>query len=299
MAIHSTWSKDRYTQVGEAIAALYVKALKDMPPDVRNALTQAERRETVAVGRTVLGTIQRNIGVADQENLLICQDTGTPVYFVDIGEHSGVNPVPLERAIREGTERATVSHPLRSSVVSPITRKNDQTNTGYRVPVIHWEFVPGRDDVQIVIVPKGSGSENMTYFRMLLPADGVQGIKRFVVESVVGSGGNPCPPVIVGVGIGGSADLCMLLAKKAIIRACGEPNPDPEVQALEEELLAAINASGLGPMGLGGMTTALAVHVEHAATHISQNPVAVNIQCWAARRARLVIAPNGDITMGF
>lgn len=299
MVINSAWSKDRYTRVGDAIAELYVKALKDMPPDVRNALTQAEQRETVAVGRTVLGTIQRNIGVADQENLLICQDTGTPVYFVEIGEYSGVNPVSLERAIRAGTERATVTHPLRSSVVSPITRKNDQTNTGYRVPVIHWDFVTERDDVQIVIVPKGSGSENMTYFRMLLPADGVQGIKRFVVESVVGSGGNPCPPVIVGVGIGGSSDLCMLLAKKAIIRACGEPNPDPEVHGLEEELLSAINASGLGPMGLGGMTTALAVHVEHAATHISQNPVAVNIQCWAARRARLVIAPNGDIAMGF
>lgn len=299
MNSRNTWSNDRYQKVVEAVAGLYVKALKDLPPDVRTAISHAVRRETTAVGRTVLGTIERNIGVADTEDLLICQDTGTPVYFVEAGEYSGVNPVHLEQAIRQGTEQATVSHPLRSSVVSPITRKNNQTNSGYRVPVIHWEFVSGRDDVQIVIVPKGSGSENMTYFRMLLPADGVQGIKRFVVESVVGSGGNPCPPVIVGVGIGGSADLCMLLAKKAIIRPCGAANQDPEVAGLEEELLQAINASGLGPMGLGGLNTALAVHVEHAATHISQNPVAVNIQCWAARRARLVVASDGSMAIGF
>ncbi len=296
---NNTWSTDRYDTVADAIAKLYVKALKDMPPDVRDALTKAEQRETVKMGRTVLSTIQQNIAVADQQNLLICQDTGTPVYFIEVGERSGVNPVQLERAIRHGTVQATVTHPLRSSVVSPITRINNQNNTGYRVPVIHWEFVPDRDDVQVVIVPKGSGSENMTYFRMLLPADGVQGIKRFVLDSVVGSGGNPCPPVIVGVGIGGSSDLCMLLAKKAIIRPCGQPNPSPEVAGLENELLEAINASGLGPMGLGGLTTALAVHVEYAATHISQNPVAVNIQCWAARRGRLTVKNDGDITIGF
>lgn len=297
--IDNLWPDARYEAVVDAVAQLYVKALKDMPPDVRDALNRAEARETAQVGRTVLGTIQRNIVVADTEDLLICQDTGTPVYFVTVGEHSGVNPVRLERAIRQGTERATVSHPLRSSVVSPVTRRNNQTNSGYRVPVIHWEFVPDRDDVEMIVVPKGSGSENMTYFRMLLPSDGVAGVKRFVVESVVGSGGNPCPPVIVGVGIGGSADLCMMLAKKALIRPCGQANPDPEVQGLEVELLAAINASGLGPMGLGGANTALAVHIEHAATHISQNPVAVNIQCWAARRARLTVSGGGSMTMGF
>lgn len=293
------WSRDRYKQMAEAVAMLYVKALKDMPPDVRIALQNAEQGETAPIGKTILGTIRKNIGAADRENLLICQDTGTPVYFVQVGEYAEANPVAIERAIRQGTERATTSHPLRSSVVSPITRKNPQTNTGYRVPVIHWEFVEDRDDVEIVVVPKGSGSENMTYFRMLLPADGVLGIKRFVLESVVGSGGNPCPPVIVGVGIGGSSDLCMLLAKKAIIRPCGERNPDPEVAGLEADLLQAINASGLGPMGLGGINTALAVHVEHAATHISQNPVAVNIQCWAARRGRLTIRSTGDLAIGF
>lgn len=295
----STWSAETYATVQKAVAELYVKALKDMPPDVREALDRAEAQETTSVGKTVLGTIRKNIVTADRESLLICQDTGTPVYFVEIGEFTGVNPVALERAIREGTEGATVSHPLRSSVVSPVTRQNNQTNTGYRVPVIHWDFIEGSDEVRIVVVPKGSGSENMTYFKMLLPADGVQGVKRFVLESVVGSGGNPCPPVIVGVGIGGSSDLCMLLAKKALIRPCGAPNNDREVAGLEEELLDAINASGLGPMGLGGVNTALAVHVEHAATHISQNPVAVNIQCWAARRGSLTIAGDGSILVGF
>lgn len=294
-----SWSPNRYERLTDAVATLYVKALKDMPPDVRIALQSAEQGETASIGKTILGTIRKNIGAADREDLLICQDTGTPVYFVQVGEHADANPVAIERAIRQGTERATASHPLRSSVVSPITRQNNQTNTGYRVPVIHWDFIEDRDDVEIVVVPKGSGSENMTYFRMLLPADGVVGIKRFVLESVVGSGGNPCPPVIVGVGIGGSSDLCMLLAKKAIIRPCGERNLDPEVADLEGDLLQAINASGLGPMGLGGVNTALAVHVEHAATHISQNPVAVNIQCWAARRGRLTIRPTGDFVMGF
>ncbi len=294
-----SWPRDRYEKMADAVAKLYVKALKDMPPDVRIALDKAVQRETVPVGKTILGTIQRNIGAADREDLLICQDTGTPVYFVQMGEYCNANPVAIERAIRQGTEEATASHPLRSSVVSPITRQNNQTNTGYRVPVIHWEFIEDRDDVEIVVVPKGSGSENMTYFRMLLPADGVKGIKRFVVESVIGSGGNPCPPVIVGVGIGGSSDLCMLLAKKAIIRPCGEANPDPEVAHLETDLLQAINASGLGPMGLGGINTALAVHVEHAATHISQNPVAVNIQCWAARRGRLIIDADDNFVLGF
>jgi tartrate/fumarate subfamily iron-sulfur-dependent hydro-lyase alpha chain len=294
-----SWDDARYQEVPQWVADMYVKALKDMPPDVRRALEQAAERETVEVGRTILGTIRRNIAAADREGLLICQDTGTPVFFVTVGEHAGVNPVRLERAIREGTARATGGHPLRSNVVSPITRRNDQTNTGHRVPVVHWEFAPGRDDVEIVMVPKGSGSENMTYFRMLLPSDGVAGVRRFVVESVVGSGGNPCPPVIVGVGLGGSADLCMLLAKRAIVRPCGSRNPDPEVAGLEEELLELINSSGLGPMGLGGQTTALAVHVEHAATHISSNPVAVNIQCWAARRARLTIGGDGGHRLDF
>jgi fumarate hydratase subunit alpha len=299
MSNNIPWSSDRYQQVADGVADLYVCALKDLPPDVRMALNQAAQRETATVGRTILAAIQRNVAVADQENLLICQDTGTPVYFVEVGEFSGANPVALERAIRDGTKKATVQHPLRSSVVSPIRRQNDQTNTGYRVPVIHWEFVPDSDAVSIIVVPKGSGSENMSYFRMLLPADGVEGIKRFVVESVVNSGGNPCPPVIVGVGIGGSADLCMVLAKRAIVRPCGSRNSDPEVAGLEEELLDAINSSGLGPMGLGGTATALAVHVEHAATHISQNPVAVNIQCWAARRARLTVRADGQQSVAY
>ncbi|MCL6563197.1 MAG: fumarate hydratase [Firmicutes bacterium] len=293
------WPLEQYEAVTEAVAHLYVKALKDLPPDVRAALEAARSRESSGVGRTILQTIERNIAIADEQSLLICQDTGTPVYFVEVGEESGCNPIRLERAIREGTERATREHPLRSSVVSPISRQNRQTNTGYRVPVIHWEFVAGSPNVEILVIPKGSGSENMSYFRMLLPADGVAGVKRFVVESVVGSGGNPCPPVIVGVGLGGSADLCMLLAKKAIARPCGSINPDPEVAGLEQELLEAINQSGLGPMGLGGATTALAVHVEHAATHISQNPVAVNIQCWAARRGRLTIGPEGEMAIGY
>lgn len=278
---------------------LYIRALKEMPPDVREALQRAFRQETSETGENVLGTILNNIAVADEQSLLVCQDTGTPVFFVEIGTGIAVNGVRLEHALRNACERATREHPFRSSIVTPITRKNNQTSTGYRIPVIHWEFVEDADYIDVLMVPKGSGSENQTFFKMLLPADGVAGIKKFVLDCIFGAGGQPCPPIIVGIGLGGTSDLCMALAKKAIARPAGSRNPDPEVAGLEEELLELINATGIGPMGLGGVNTAMAVHIEHAATHISQNPVAVNIQCWAARRARARIWADGRVEMGF
>lgn len=175
---------------------------------------------------------------------------------------------------------------MRSSIVSPLKRENRQTSTGEGIPVIKYNFVSDSDCLDILFIPKGSGSENMSFMKMLVPADGVKGIKKFVLEHIVGAGAKPCPPTIVGVGIGGSSDLVMALAKKATTLAIGSKNPDPQIAALEEELFNAINQTGIGPQGLGGNTTALAVHIESAWTHITCNPVAVNMQCWRATSAR-------------
>ena len=179
-------------------------------------------------GRRVLETIHRNVSIADSEKNLVCQDTGIAVYHCRVGEGFPLHPALIYDALRAGTARATVEHPLRSNAVHTITRENTGPNIGYRLPIVHWEFVTGWDGLDVKCVPKGSGSENMSFLKMCVPADGVSGIKRFVLESIVGAGGKPCPPGIVGVGIGGSADYAMHLAKEAIMRPIGTRNPDPD-----------------------------------------------------------------------
>jgi tartrate/fumarate subfamily iron-sulfur-dependent hydro-lyase alpha chain len=269
--------------------------LKDIPQDLRDALAAARERETSETGKRVLETIHRNVNVADSERNLVCQDTGIAVYHAKVGERFPLHPARIEEALRDGTARATVEHPLRSNAVHTITRANTGPNIGHRLPIVHWEFVPDGDGLEVKCVPKGSGSENMSFLKMCVPADGVAGIKRFVLESIVGAGGKPCPPGIVGVGIGGSADYAMYLAKEAIMRPVGTRNPDPVVSQLEDELYGLLNETGIGPMGLGGDVTVLQVHVEHADTHMTLNPVAVNYQCWAARRASARVAADGSI----
>ena len=282
-----------YGAVEDAAKALYIRALKDVPPDVRAALARAYERERSTVARQLLGIILRNIEIADERRTLVCQDTGTPIYYLGMGTGLRVDGARVTEALRRGTERATREHPLRSSVCHPITRENPQTNTGFRIPAIHWEFVPDAHWLEILCIPKGSGSESMSFLRMLPPADGVAGIRRFVLESVVEAGASPCPPCIVGVGVGGSADQCVALAKRASIRPIGTRNPDPHLAALEEELFANVNHLGIGAQGLGGDTTALAVHIEHAYTHITHNPVAVNMQCWRGLRASARVHADG------
>jgi tartrate/fumarate subfamily iron-sulfur-dependent hydro-lyase alpha chain len=203
--------------------------------------------------------------------------------------------VRIYDALKTGTERATIEHPLRSNAVHTITRENTGPNTGHRLPIVHWEFIPDWDGLDVKCVPKGSGSENMSFLKMCIPADGVKGIKQFVLESIVGAGGKPCPPGIVGVGIGGSADYAMYLAKEAIARPIGTRNSDPVVAQLEEELFGLLNETGIGPMGLGGDVTVLNCHIEHADTHMTLNPVAVNYQCWAARRATVHVSADGAV----
>jgi len=287
-----------YDAVEETARALYIKALKDVPADIRTAITQAYAREQHDVAKKILSLIVRNVEIADERRMIVCQDTGTPIFWVGLGTAVHVDGVRIAEALRAGIERATRDHPLRSSVCHPLTRENPQTNTGYRIPVIHWEFLAGAEHVELLCVPKGSGSENMSFLRMLTPADGVDGIRRFVLESVVEAGANPCPPCIVGIGVGGSADACMVLAKRAAVRRIGTHNPDPHLAALEVELLEKINSLGIGPQGVGGDTTALAVHIEHAYTHITQNPVGLNMQCWRGLRAEARIHPDGRAELG-
>ncbi|MSO58137.1 MAG: fumarate hydratase [Thermoleophilia bacterium] len=279
--------------VADAAAHLYVWALKDIPQDLRDALAAARDRETSKTGKRVLETIHRNIEIADEQKNLVCQDTGIAVYYCRVGEGFPLHPARIYAALREGTGRATVEHPLRSNTVHTLTRENTGPNIGYRVPIVHWDFIPDWDGLDVKCVPKGSGSENMTFLKMLVPADGVKGIKKFVLESIVGAGGKPCPPGIVGIGIGGSADYAMYLAKEAIARPVGTRNSDPLVAQLEDELYDLLNQTGIGPMGLGGDVTVLQCHIEHADTHMTLNPVAVNYQCWAARRASVHIARDG------
>jgi fumarate hydratase subunit alpha len=292
-------SEKFYDLVETTCRDLYIQSLKEIPPDVVAAIKSAAARATKEVERRIFAHYLQSIELGQKQNMLVCQDTGIPIYWVDIGSKLRLDGAKLEAAIIRGTERATREHPLRSSIVEPLTRKNRQTSTGERIPIIHYHFIPDSDVLDILFMPKGSGSENMSFMKMLLPADGVNGIKRFILEQVIGAGAKPCPPTIVGVGIGGSSDLCMAMAKKATTRPLGSKNPDPTIAALETELFEVINQTGIGPQGLGGDTTALAVHIESAWTHITCNPVAVNLQCWRAERRRAKISAVGRVEMGF
>jgi len=285
-------------QVEEVAKELYVRALKILPPDIKEGFARLAATETDATAKSVLGTMVANIRVAEDTENLLCQDTGIPIYSVTIGRNVDVEGADLQAAIRRGCERATREHPLRSSVVHPITRKNEHTSCGAGVPPIHFDFSNEPDKLVIEMIPKGSGSENNSWLRMAIPAEGVDAIKTFVVDCVLDAGGKTCPPTIVGVGVGGTSDLCVALAKRAATRPLGTACADPEGAALEKSLTAAVNTLGVGPQGLGGDSTAFAVHVEVAATHITMNPVAVNMQCHSARRASASFTPAG-VEYGF
>ena len=280
---------------------LYIRALKILPPDIKQGFAALAARETATTAQNVLGTMIRNIAVAEATDNLLCQDTGIPIYNVTIGrgvQFSDGDGAALKAAIRKGCERATREHPLRSSIVHPLTRKNEHTSCGIGVPVIHIDHGDQVNGLKIEMIPKGSGSENNSWLKMAVPAEGVDAIKTFVIDCVLDAGGKTCPPTIVGVGVGGTADLFVHLAKIAATRPLGTHCADAEGAKLEDELSRAVNMLGVGPQGLGGDATAFAVHVELAATHITMNPVAVNMQCHSARRASAAITTAG-VSYGF
>jgi fumarate hydratase subunit alpha len=266
--------------IRETVERLCQEANYYLPDDVVAALKNARQREEAPRAQQVLDTILQNAEIAAQNKVALCQDTGTTVVFLDIGQDVHVRG-DLNQAIHEGVSRGYKSGFLRSSMVrQPFSRR---LNTGDNTPpVVHTEIVPG-DRLQITLMPKGGGCENMSRMVILRPGEGRKGVSDFVLRTVEESGGNPCPPVILGVGIGGTAEYVMLLAKRSLLRKVGQHNPDPEVAELEDELLERINATGIGPQAWGGRTTALAVNVETYPTHITALPVGVNIQCHSAR----------------
>lgn len=285
-------------EIEEAAKILYIRALKILPDDIKIGFDALVKREEHPTGQRILATMVENISVAEETNNLLCQDTGIPIYNLTIGRNVEVDGFALKEAIRRGCTRATQEHPLRSSVVHPITRVNEHTSGGRRVPVIGIDFSDEPETLRIDMIPKGSGSENGSFLKMCIPADGINGVKKFVIDKVMESGGKVCPPTIVGVGVGGTSDLCTKMAKLAASRPLGSVCDDPEGAKLEQELSEAVNSLGIGAQGLGGNSTAFAVHVETAATHITMNPVAVNIMCNSARRASARITEAG-IEYGF
>ena len=284
--------------VEDTAKALYIRALKVLPPDIKEGFSRLEKRETDGTAQRVLATMVQNIAVAEETDNLLCQDTGVPIYNLWIGRGVEVDGQALKQAIRRGCERATREYPLRSSVVHPLTRKNEHTSCGIEVPVIHIDFNDEPQNLRIEMIPKGSGSENNSFLKMAVPAEGVAAIKTFVIDCVLAAGGKTCPPTIVGVGLGGTSDLAVALAKRAATRPLGSACADPAGAELEQQLSIAVNQLGVGPQGLGGDATAFAVHIELAATHITMNPIAVNMQSHSARRARADISPAG-VAFGF
>jgi len=271
----------RAKDVTATVARLCVEANCNLGDDVLQALIKAREAEPSPTARVALDQIIENARIAREEQVPICQDTGLAVVFVELGQEVHVAGGDLGQAITEGVRRGYIDGYLRKSAVTqPFSaRVNTQDNTP---PIVYYDIVPG-DRIKITVAPKGAGSENMSFLKCLTPADGRQGIIDFVVESVDRAGANPCPPIIVGVGIGGTIDKTTQIAKRSLLRPVGQPHPDPEVAALEQEILRRVNDLGIGPAGLGGRTTALAVHVETFAAHIAMMPVAVNMQCHVAR----------------
>jgi fumarate hydratase subunit alpha len=273
--------------VTDAVAKLCIEAATQLPPEVHAALEQAAKTEDSPRPQALLKQCLENAEAAAQGNDPICQDTGVAVYFVEMGSDVTLSGGTLDHAINEGTRRGYRDGYLRNSIVAdPLF---DRKNTGDNTPaVVHIEIVKG-ETFAITLLPKGGGCENMSALAMLKPADGPDGVVDFVVSTVIKGGGRPCPPVIVGVGIGGTADKASFLAKKALLRTVGSIHSDPRYANLEREILNKINDSGVGPQGLGGRTTALAVHIEEFPCHIASLPVAVNINCHAARRIKKIL----------
>ena len=272
-------------EIRDNVAQICIDAAYNLSEDVLSAFDRAIETETEPAAKEIIELLKQNARIAREDHIPICQDTGIAIFFVEIGQDLRIKNGFIVDAINEGVRKGYREGYLRKSVVDPITRKNTGDNTP---AIIYTELVPG-DKLKISFMPKGAGSENMSAIRMLRPTEGVEGIKHFVLECVRKAGANPCPPVVIGVGIGGDFEKAALISKKALLRPVGNPNSKLELASLEMELLKAVNKTGIGPEGLGGKVTALAVHVESFPCHIASLPVAVNINCHAARHKTIIL----------
>ena len=279
--------KIAFKQVVDEVAAICLKAAYDLPNDVLQRIQECFDKEDSGRGKEFLRQYLANADIASKERVPLCQDTGTAVYFVEIGEEVIIDGGSIYEALEAGTAKGYQEGYLRKSIVSdPIFgRKNTGDNTP---PVIHLNLVKG-SKLKVILAPKGGGSENMSQVKMLKPSDGRRGVVETVVDAVITAGGNPCPPTIVGVGVGGTFEKAAFLAKKALLREVGSVNENENYALMEKEILEKINSSNVGPQGLGGKTTALAVHIEYFPCHIASLPVAVNLNCHAARHAEFEI----------
>jgi len=272
-------------EIRDNVAQICIDAAYDLSEDVLTAFDRAQEAETSPAAKEVIGLLKENARVAREDRIPICQDTGIAVFFIEVGQDLRIKNGFLNDAVNEGVRKGYKEGYLRRSVVDPLTRKNTGDNTP---AIIYTELVPG-DKLRISFMPKGAGSENMSAIRMLRPTEGIEGIREFVLECVKKAGANPCPPIVVGVGIGGTFEKASVMAKKSLLRHIGSPNPKLELASLEEDLLKAVNRTGIGPEGLGGKVTAMAVHVETHPCHIASLPVAVNINCHAARHKTIIL----------
>ncbi len=275
-----------YAQIVETVKDMCLTANSILPKDVEEAIEKAHEKEVSQVGKSVLSTMLENAEIAKERRMALCQDTGMVVVFADIGQDVHITGGLLTDAINEGVRQGYKEFYFRNSVVrDPLER----VNTGDNTPaVVHVNLVEG-DRLRLLLAPKGFGSENMSALKMLKPAEGVAGVKKFVIDTVTQAGGNPCPPIVIGVGIGGTMDKAALMAKRALFRPIGDRHPKPHIKELEEELLELVNKTGVGPQGFGGTQTALDVFVETYPTHIAGLPVAVNINCHVARHTEVVL----------
>jgi fumarate hydratase subunit alpha len=268
-------------------------AVVKLPSDIKEALNRAYKEETSEAGRVQFEAILKDIELAEKDNTPLCQDTGIIIFYVKAGSKvKGLEAI--EAALQNATRRATKEIPLRPNAVDPFTQKNSGDNTGQHIPYINWEITDS-DYVEITAFPKGGGSENVCTIGMITPGEGVNGLKKFVIDAVIKAGAMPCPPTIVGVAAGGGSDISIKLAKASLLRPLNEPNPNPDLDRLEKELYEAANSTGIGPMGLGGKFTVLGVRIDYAHRHPASYPVAVAFQCWAARRSTARIHSDGTV----
>lgn len=275
----------KFKDIVNAIAELSIKINYELDEDVIDSFTKSLATEKSTVGKEVLELLIENAKIAKDEQVPICQDTGTAVVFIELGQDVIIKGGNLTEAVEDGVRKGYLEGYLRKSMCNPFTRANTGDNCP---PIIHTQIVPG-DRLSVSIAAKGGGSENMSSLAMLTPSDGIEGVKKFVIETVDKAGPNPCPPLVVGIGVGGNFEACAILAKKALMRKLGEPSKDETAARLEKELLSELNKTGIGPSGFGGTTTVIGVHIDVMPCHIASFPVAVNLNCHATRHGKVVL----------